>query len=658
MFGKLSLSDIPYHEPILVGTFIGVVVVAVLALAAITYFRAWGYLWKEWFTSVDHKKIGIMYIVVAIIMLVRGFADAVMMTSQQALATGGAAGYLPPHHYDQIFTAHGVVMIFFVATPLVIGLMNIVVPLQIGARDLAFPFLNSVAFWFTVAGAMLCNISLFVGEFAKMGWVGYPPLSELQFSPGVGVDYYIWAVQASGVGTLLTGVNFVTTILKMRSPSMPMFKMPVFTWTVLCSNIIICAVFPMLTAAVALLSLDRYLGFHFFTAEMGGNAMMYVNLVWAWGHPEVYLLILPAFGVFSEVCATFARKPLFGYHTMVWASVVITFLSVMVWLHHFFTMGSGANVNAFFGIATMIIAIPTGVKLFNWIFTLYRGRITYSVPMLWTIFALVTFTIGGMTGVFMSIPAADFMVHNTLFLVAHFHNTIIGGAVAGYLAGVAYWFPKATGFKFHEGWGKASVWGWAIGFYVTFIPKYILGFLGMPRRLSTTDNPLWDPYLYISVIGVACITAGILCFVIGLVVSIVKREQLKDVTGDPWDGRTLEWATASPPPFYNFAVVPDCSHLDAFHEAKKVGLPPAPEHYEAIHMPKNTCAGVFISLLGGLVGTFALTWHIWWLAIVGFVGMVVFWIARSYDQHTDFYVQPDEIARIETAHQQAIASQA
>lgn len=658
MFGKLSLSAIPYDVPILVGTFAAVALGGIVVLAALTYFKLWGYLWKEWFTSLDHKKIGVMYIVVGVIMLVRGFADAVMMTSQQALATDGAQGYLPPHHYDQIFTAHGVIMIFFVATPLVIGLMNIAVPLQIGARDLAFPFLNSVSFWFTVGGALLCNISLFIGEFAKMGWVGYPPLSELKFSPDVGVDYYIWALQASGVGTLLTGVNFVATIMKMRAPGMTLFKMPVFTWTVLCANIIICLAFPMLTAALGLLALDRYLDFHFFTSELGGVPMMYVNLVWAWGHPEVYILVLPAFGVFSEVVATFARKPLFGYVTMVWATLAITFLSFVVWLHHFFTMGSGANVNAFFGIATMVIGVPTGVKLYNWIFTLYRGRITFSVPMLWTLFALVTFTIGGMTGVFMSIPAADFMVHNSLFLIAHFHNTIIGGAVAGYLAGVAYWFPKAMGFKFHEGWGKASFWGWAVGFYLTFVPKYILGFLGMPRRLNATNNPVWDPYLYISAVGVACIAFGILAFVIGLVWSIIKREQLKDVTGDPWDGRTLEWATSSPPPFYNFAVVPEGDKLDAFHEAKKKGLPPPPKEYEAIHMPKNTGAGVVLSLLAGFVLGFALTWHIWWLVIVAFAGTIATLIARSYQQDIDFYAQPAEIAKIERAHQQAIASQA
>ncbi|OLU28581.1 cytochrome o ubiquinol oxidase subunit I [Pseudomonas sp. PA27(2017)] len=657
MFGKLTLDAIPLHEPILVVTMIAVVLGGLGVVAALTYFKKWGYLWTEWLTSVDHKKIGVMYILVALVMLLRGFADAIMMRTQLAIATGGSEGYLPPHHYDQIFTAHGTIMIFFVAMPLVVGLMNIVTPLQIGARDVAFPFLNSLSFWLFVVGVLLTNISLFVGEFAMTGWVAYPPLSGIEYSPGVGVDYYIWALQISGIGTLLTGVNFFVTIIKMRAPGMTLMKMPIFTWTILCTSVIICGAFPILTAVLGMLTLDRYLDFHFFTNEAGGNPMMYVNLLWAWGHPEVYILILPAFGVFSEVTAVFARKRLFGYASMVWATVAITVLSFVVWLHHFFTMGSGASVNAFFGIATMIIAIPTGVKIFTWLFTMYRGRLEFTSPILWTLGFIITFSIGGMTGVLLAVPGADFLLHNSLFLIAHFHNVIIGGAVFGYMAGITFWFPKAFGFKLHEGWGKASFWFWIVGFYFAFMPLYVLGFMGMTRRLNSTTNPEWEPWLYVAVVGAVMIGIGILCTLIQFAVSIIKRKELADVTGDPWDARTLEWSTSSPPPFYNFAVTPRGDRIDEFHEQKRDGLKPAPSKYSPIHMPKNTGVGLIMSI-GAMVFGFALIWHIWWLAALGFVATFVVLIRNSYNTDVDYYVQPDEIERIENAHIQAKAKQA
>jgi len=657
MFGKLTLDAIPLHEPILVVTMIAVALGGLGVVGALTYFKKWGYLWTEWLTSVDHKKIGVMYILVALVMLLRGFADAIMMRTQQALAHGGAEGYLPPHHYDQIFTAHGTIMIFFVAMPLVVGLMNIVTPLQIGARDVAFPFLNSLSFWLFVVGVLLTNISLFVGEFAMTGWVAYPPLSGIEYSPGVGVDYYIWALQISGIGTLLTGVNFFVTIIKMRAPGMTLMKMPIFTWTILCTSVIICGAFPILTAVLGMLTLDRYLDFHFFTNEAGGNPMMYVNLLWAWGHPEVYILILPAFGVFSEVTAVFARKRLFGYASMVWATVAITVLSFVVWLHHFFTMGSGASVNAFFGIATMIIAIPTGVKIFTWLFTMYRGRLEFTSPILWTLGFIITFSIGGMTGVLLAVPGADFLLHNSLFLIAHFHNVIIGGAVFGYMAGITFWFPKAFGFKLHEGWGKASFWFWIVGFYFAFMPLYVLGFMGMTRRLNSTTNPEWEPWLYVAVVGAVLIGIGILCTLIQFAVSIIKRKELADVTGDPWDARTLEWSTSSPPPFYNFAVTPHADRIDEFHEQKRDGLKPAPSKYSPIHMPKNTGVGLIMSI-GAMAFGFALIWHIWWLAALGFVATFVVLIRNSYNTDVDYYVQPDEIERIENAHIQAKAKQA
>ncbi|MDD1017256.1 cytochrome o ubiquinol oxidase subunit I [Pseudomonas rubra] len=647
MFGKLSLDAIPYHEPIVMVTIAMIALGGLALIGAITYFKKWTYLWSEWLTSVDHKKIGVMYIIVAMIMLLRGFADAIMMRTQLAMATGGSEGYLPPEHYDQIFTAHGVIMIIFMAMPFFTGLMNLALPLQIGARDVAFPFLNSLSFWLLVSGVVLVNLSLGVGEFAKTGWVAYPPLAGIQYSPGVGVDYYIWALQLSGLGTTLTGVNFLATVLKMRAPGMKLMDMPIFTWTCTWANVLIVASFPILTAALALLTLDRYMDFHIFTNELGGNPMMYVNLFWAWGHPEVYILILPAFGVFSEVTSTFAGKRLFGHKSMIYASGAIAVLGFAVWLHHFFTMGSGASVNTFFGLATMLISIPTGVKLFNWLFTIYQGRLRFTAPVLWTLGFMVTFSIGGMTGVLLAVPGADFVLHNSLFVIAHFHNVIIGGAVFGYIAGFAFWFPKAFGFTLNEKWGKAAFWFWISGFYVAFMPLYALGFMGMTRRLNHSDNPLWEPYLYVAVFGAVLILFGIACQLIQLYVSIRDRKDNMDVTGDPWGGRTLEWSTSSPPPFYNFASMPENVDLDAWHEAKKAGIAyKVPAKYEAIHMPNNTSTGVFMGLLLTVFG-FAFIWHIWWLVGVSLIGTIAVFVAHAARDDQGYMVPAEEVARIE-----------
>ncbi|MCK0744381.1 cytochrome o ubiquinol oxidase subunit I [Chromohalobacter nigrandesensis] len=659
MFGKLGLDDIPYHEPIIVVTALVMALGALVVVGALTYFKKWKWLWTEWLTSVDHKKLGIMYFLVALVMLLRGFADAIMMRTQQALAAGGSEGYLPPHHYDQIFTAHGVIMIFFVAMPMVIGLMNLVVPLQIGARDVAFPFMNNLSFWLFVAGVALTMISLLIGEYGKTGWLAYSPLSGIKYSPGVGVDYWIWGLQISGIGTTLTGINFFVTILKMRTKGMKLFRMPIFTWTSLCANVLIIASFPILTATIALLTLDRYLGMHFFTNDMGGNMMMYVNLIWAWGHPEVYILILPAFGVFSEVIATFAKKRLFGYNTMVWATACITILSFIVWLHHFFTMGAGANVNAFFGIATMIIAIPTGVKIFNWLFTMYRGRLEFTSPVLWTLGFIITFTIGGMTGVMLAVPGANFVLHNSLFVIAHFHNVIIGGVVFGMLAGLTYWFPKAFGFKLDEKWGKRSFWFWITGFYLAFMPLYILSFMGAVRRMQSYANPEWQPLMIVAWVGAVLILCGIACTVIQFIVSIRDREKNADITGDPWDARTLEWSTSSPAPFYNFAHLPVVGSVDTFWEAKKEKGMAAdkPAQYEDIHMPKNTVAGPIIGLISIAFG-FALVWHIWWLAGVTAIGMFVAFMFRVFNDDIDYYVPAAEVERIEREHHKRLEMQA
>jgi len=648
MFGKLTLDSIPYHEPIIMMAAAMMGIAAVAVLGTVTYLGKWRYLWSEWLTSVDHKRLGVMYIVVAMIMLLRGFADAIMMRTQLALAYH-APGYLPPHHYDQIFSAHGVIMIFFMAMVFMVGLMNLIVPLQIGARDVAYPFLNSLSFWMTAVSVILINVSLVIGEFAQTGWLAYPPLSELKFSPGVGVDYYIWSLQLSGIGTLLTGINFFVTIVKMRAPGMTFMKMPVFTWTALCTNVLIMAAFPILTVTLALLGLDRYLGMHFFTNEGGGNAMLYLNLIWAWGHPEVYILILPAFGIFSEVIATYAKKPLFGYKTMVYATCAIMVLSFLVWLHHFFTMGSGADVNAFFGIATMIIAIPTGVKVFNWLFTIYKGRLEFSTPVLWTLGFMVTFTIGGMTGVMMAIPGADFVLHNSLFLIAHFHNVIIGGVLFGYLAGFNYWFPKAFGFKLNERLGKAAFWFWQVGFWVAFTPLYVLGFMGMTRRLNHYDNPQWHPWLLLAEVGAVLVAIGIACQLLQIYVSIRDRNLPgnRDVSGDPWDGRTLEWSTTSPPPVYNFAIVPTVHELDAFTDMKKHAKADKTKPvYRDIHMPSNTSAGLIIAMFSLVLG-FAAIWHIWWLAIIGIVGAIGTVIVHSFSDDHGYYIPADTVRQIE-----------
>jgi cytochrome o ubiquinol oxidase subunit 1 len=648
LFGRLSWDAIPLHEPILLLTFLGVAIGGLAMIALLTRFKLWLPLWRDWVTSIDHKKIGIMYIILGLVMMLRGFADALMMRLQQAVAFGDSAGYLPPHHYDQIFTAHGVIMIFFVAMPLVTGLMNYVVPLQIGARDVAFPFLNNFSFWMTAFGAGLTMVSLFVGEYAKTGWLAYPPLSGIMASPDVGVDYYIWSLQVAGVGTLLSGVNLIATIVKMRAPGMTLMKMPVFTWTSLCTNVLIVVTFPVLTAVMAMLGADRMLGTHFFTSDLGGSAMLYVNLIWIWGHPEVYILILPAFGIFSEVVSTFCGKRLFGYKSMVYATVVITILSYLVWLHHFFTMGSGASVNSFFGITTMIISIPTGAKIFNWLFTMYRGRIRFELPMMWTIAFMITFVIGGMTGVLLAVPPADFVLHNSLFLIAHFHNVIIGGVVFGMFAGINYWFPKAFGYKLDVFWGKVSFWCWVIGFWVAFTPLYILGLMGVTRRMSQFEDPSLQPFFVVAAIGAGLVALGIGAMLVQFGVTFLRRKQLRDVTGDPWDGRTLEWATSSPPPDYNFAFTPRVFELDAWHDMKKNGFVRPLEGFVPIHMPKNTGAGFILAALSAAVG-FTLVWHMWLVAGAAFAALLTVAIVHTFNYKRDYYIPADTVVSTENA---------
>ncbi len=648
IFGKLSWSAVPLDQP---APMVAGVTVTLILFGVIAWVIAKGhapYVWNEWIRSVDHKRIGVMYCILALIMLLRGFSDALLMRSQQALAFHGP-GYLPPEHYNQIFSAHGTIMIFFVAMPFMFGLMNFVLPLQLGVRDVAFPTFNSVAFWLTCSGALLVNMSLVIGEFQRTGWLPYPPLSEIAYSPGVGVDYWLVALTISGVGTLIGGVNLVTTILKMRAPGMSYLRMPMFCWTSLATNLLVVAAFPILTATSAMLLLDRYLGFHFFTNEAGGNVMMFMNLIWAWGHPEVYIVILPAFGIFSEVVSTFSGKPLFGYRSMVLATMAICILAFMVWLHHFFTMGAGGDVNAVFGIMTTVIAVPTGVKVFNWLFTMYGGTIRFSQSMLWSLGFMVTFTIGGMTGVLLAVPPADFVLHNSLFLVAHFHNVLIGGTLFGAFAGYTFWFPKAFGFRLHEGWGKAAFWCWLVGFWVAFAPLYWLGFLGMTRRMQHYEVAAWRPWLLVAACGALIIFAGIVCQIVQLFTSIRDRDSLRDLTGDPWDGRSLEWATPSPPPIFNFPVLPDVRGEEAYWSIKAIAreqrkLSDEPD-YEAIEMPRNSATGVVCAFFATLIG-FSMIWHIWWMAIVGFVGAYATFVVFAWKDVHEEEIPAETVAKI------------
>ncbi len=645
MFGRLNLTAFQ-HDWIEAMAGLSMALGAIGLIALLTYTKRWKWLWTEWITSVDHKKIGIMYIVVSAVMLSKGLIDALMIRAQQMFAVGDSMGYLGAAHFQQVVTAHGVTMIFFVGMGLMFGLMNLLVPIQIGARDVAFPFLNNLSFWLFAMGGMFVMVSLVIGEYAGTGWAAYPPLSGLKYNPGVGVDYWLWSVQISGVGSLLSGVNFLVTILKMRCPGMTLMRMPIFVWASLITMILVVFAFPILTGTTAMLTTDRLLDTKIFTPDFGGNPMMYINLFWAWGHPEVYILVLPAFGVFSEVVSVFSHKKLFGYASMVWAIVAIGFLSFIVWLHHFFTMGAGANVNAFFGIMTMIIAVPTGVKVFNWLFTMFRGKITFTTPMYWFMGFIVIFTLGGMAGVLLAIPAADFQFHNSLFLIAHFHFVIIGGVVFGFFAAYSYWFPKFTGFKLHEGLGKAAFWFWIIGFLIAFSPLYLLGLMGATRRLNYYNMAEWQPLFTLAAIGAVIVATGVGLQVLQLVVSIKQRRENRDLTGDPWNGRTLEWSTSSPPPAYNFAFLPEVHCKDAFWVAKHKKETVLERNYEPIHMPKNTAMGFYMGIFSFLVG-FGAIWYMFWLAALGVIGILVCVVLHLSEKHPDYHISADEVARIE-----------
>lgn len=649
MFGRLTL-DAFKHEPSQNSAVIMMAVTTLFLIGLIFYLKRWKWLWNEWLTSLDPKRIGVMYFIVSLLMFLKGFIDALMMRAQQVLSVGEANGFISSGHFQEVFSAHGTTMIFFVGMGFFFGLLNIIVPLQIGARDVAFPFLNSVSFWLFASGALLTLVSLAIGKFSNAGWLAYPPLSELEYNPGEGVDYWIWMLQIAGVGSTLGGINFLVTIFKMRCPGMTMMKMPIFIWSVLGSLVLVIFAFPILTSTLLMLSLDRYLGMHFFTAGYGGNPMMYVNLIWAWGHPEVYILILPAFGIFSEVVPTFSEKRLFGYTSMVWAIVVITFLSFVVWLHHFFTMGASPDVNTFFGIMTMLIAIPTGVKVFNWLFTKFRGRVHFTTPMLWFFAFVLNFSVAGMTGILLSSPPVDYQVHNSLFLIAHFHGMVIGSMLFGFFSGFTYWFPKATGVLLNEKLGVYAFWCWFIGFLLAFMPLYMLGFMGATRRLDHYESETgWQPLFIVVAIGALIILAGIIFQILQIVVSIKQRKKYKDLTGDPWNGRTLEWTLPSPPPIYNFAILPIVNQRDPFWAIKEGHAPPQNEEYEDISVPKNSPEGLYIGVLSLIMG-FALTWDIFWLALVTFLGIVICLINRlsRHDEH--LIIPAAEVKKMDGEH--------
>ena len=654
VLGRLTFDALPFYSAIATAAASLVVVGAIAAIGLITWFGKWRYLWTEWLTSVDHKKIGIMYVIISLVMLSRAVVEAVMMRFQQALAFD-SPGYLPPDHFSQLFSTHGTIMIFFMAMPFLTGLINFVMPLQIGARDVSFPLLNSISLWLTGGGAGLMMVSLVLGKFSTGGWSGYPPYTEMAFNPGVGPDYWIWALTLSSIGNTLTGINFAVTIYKRRAPGMHLFRMPLFCWTALCTSIMMIFAMPPLTVATGMLALDRYLGMHFFTNDLGGNMMNFANLFWLFGHPEVYIVILPAFGVYSQLFSNFSAKKLYGYKSLVFASMSIAVISFTVWLHHFFTMGQSANVNAAFGTATMLVGIPTGVKIYDWILTMFRGRVRFSVPMLYSLSFVLLFTLGGLTGILLANPAIDYQVHNTLFLVAHFHNVLIPGTLFGMLAGYHYWFPKAFGFRLDEFWGRIGCLCWTVGFILAFMPLYALGALGMPRRTVEYFNPEYLPYTIVAAIGAVIILGALASLLIQLVVSVRHRHDLGVYAGDPWNGRTLEWSIACPAPEYNFAVIPTVTDRDAFFEAKANGSAyPRPLAYLDIEMPRNSSVGVVLGVTGTVIG-FALVWYIWWLAAFGLLVVIGTTIARGFVRNSTRIIPAAEVRRHEEAWLSTVA---
>ncbi|WP_077214761.1 cytochrome aa3 quinol oxidase subunit I [Bacillus dakarensis] len=633
---------VPHPSPAIYASMVAIGLTVIAIIAGLTYFKKWGYLWREWLTTVDHKRIAIMYLISALLMLFRGGADAILMRAQLAVPDNKM---LDAQHYNEIFTTHGVVMIMFMAMPFVFAFMNYLIPLQIGARDVAFPRLNAISFWLFFAGAMLFNISFVVGGSPDAGWTSYFPLAGNDFSTSVGTNYYMIALQISGLGTLMTGINMITTIFKMRAPGMTLMKMPMFTWSSLIANVIIVFAFPVLTVALAMGTMDRLFGTNFFTTSNGGMDMLWANLFWVWGHPEVYILILPAFGLYSEIIATFSGRNLYGYKSMVASMVLISLLSFLVWTHHFFTMGQGALTNSIFSITTMAIAVPTGVKIFNWLFTLWKGKIRFTVPMLYSLGFIPLFTVGGVTGVMLAMSAADYQYHNTMFLVAHFHNTIIPGVVFAMLAGFTYYWPKMFGFMLNEKIGKWTFWMLTVGFVLAFFPMYISGLDGQARRMYTYSEAAGFSMLnMLSFVGAAVMAFGFVLIVYNIYYSV--RYSPRNIGANPWNARSLEWATHTPVPEYNFAITPNVASSEALRDVKN-GHDLFPGKYEKIHMPNNSGLPFIMGVIFFVWG-FSFVFAMWIPLIIATIGIFACMGYRSAEKDHGRYISVKEIEDTET----------
>ncbi|MFD2330413.1 cytochrome c oxidase subunit I [Cohnella sp. GCM10020058] len=593
----------------------------------------------DWLTTVDHKKIGILYLIAGGLFFLVGGLEAILIRIQLIKPMNDFVG---ADTFNQLITMHGTTMIFLAAMPMLFALMNAVIPLQIGARDVAFPFLNSLGFWTFFAGGVLLNISWFAGDIPDAGWTSYVPLAGPMYAGGHGVDYYLMGLQIAGIGTLIGGINFMATIINMRAPGMSFMRMPMFTWAIFITSALIVFAFPVLTVGLVALTFDRLFQANFFETGNGGNTVLWEHIFWVFGHPEVYILILPAFGVISEVISTFSRKRLFGYSSMVFATVLIAFLGFMVWAHHMFTTGLGPVANGLFSIATMLIAVPTGVKIFNWLFTLWGGSISFTSASLFAIGFIPTFVMGGVTGVMLAVAPADFQYHDTYFVVAHFHYVIVGGLIFGIFSGLHYWWPKMFGRVLNEKLGKATFWTFFIGFHLTFFIQHFLGLIGMPRRVWTyLPGQDFDTMNAVSTVGAFLMGIGTIIFVINVIVSAANKSPVAD---DPWeDGRSLEWSIPSPPPEYNFKQLPLVRSYDAWWNEKQKGnteMPPA-EPVGPIHMPSPSILPLIMSI-GLFVAALGFMYDHLVVAIAGLVVTFGSMFCRSvFDDH-GFHIEPEE----------------
>ncbi|OUM94637.1 MAG: cytochrome c oxidase subunit I [Thermobacillus sp. ZCTH02-B1] len=594
----------------------------------------------DWLTTVDHKKIGILYLLAGGFFFLIGGLEAILIRIQLWKPMND---FVSPDTFNELITMHGTTMIFLGVMPVIFGLMNCIVPLQIGARDVAFPFVNALGFWTFFFGGLLLNISWLTGHVPDAGWTSYVPLASTTFSNGPGVDYYVLGLQISGIGSLLGGINFLVTIINMRAPGMSFMRMPMFTWATFVTSLLILLAFPALTVGLVALMFDRLFGGNFFDPSAGGNIMLWEHIFWIFGHPEVYILILPAFGIISEVVTTFSRKRLFGYSSMVFATVLIGFLGFMVWAHHMFTSGLGPVANALFSIATMLIAVPTGIKVFNWLFTMWGGSIKFTSPMLFAIGFIPTFVMGGVTGVMLAAAPADYQYHDSYFVVGHFHYTIVGGLVSGLFAGVHYWWPKIFGRKLNETLGKLTFWFFIIGFHLTFFVQHFLGLTGMQRRIYTyLDGMGFNEMNLISTIGAITMGVGVIFFLINVIVTSAKP---RTATNDPWeDGRTLEWAISSPAPEYNFAQLPLIRGYDCYWKEKMEGnreMQPA-EPLGPIHMPSPSILP-FIMSVGLFIAGFGFIYHQHIVAAAGLAVTLICMMLRSVIEDHGYHIEPEEI---------------